>query len=108
MRVADVGREHVAAMDLRPGTERLLSGRSSLLGAGRFDLLVAPFRVHEFAVVTKADMVAREVIPEETGGRIVDVGLIVLQRKFVGNLTLKIVSALLAAVGDLPGLFVVV
>ena len=53
-------------------------------------------------------MIAREIVPEISRGRIVDVGLIVLERIFVRVLSLEIVGALLAAIGDLPGLLVVV
>src|ERR1700756_3638087 len=89
-------------------TGRLLSRWGSLLRTYRGTLLVAPLRIHKFAVVAKANVVAREIVPEKSGVRIVDVGLIVFQRIFIGHLTLEVVSALLAAISDLPSLFVVV
>ncbi len=86
----------------------LLTRRSSLFRARRFALLVAPLGVHEFAIVTVSHVIAREVVPEISGRRIVDVGLIVFEGIFVSILALKIVCALFAAVGDLPGSFFVV
>ena len=50
----------------------------------------------------------RDVVPEKAGGRIVDIRLIVIERIFIGDRALEIVGALLAAIGDLPGFFVVV
>src|ERR1700688_227448 len=69
---------------------------------------VTPLRIHELPIDAETHVIASEVVPEKSGGRIVNVGLIVVEREFVGHLTLKIVGALLAAIGDLPGLLVVV
>src|ERR1700683_1095927 len=53
-------------------------------------------------------MVAGEVVPKEAGPGIVDIGLIVFERIFVGDGAPEVVGAFVAAVGDLPGFFVVV
>src|ERR1700687_3810397 len=89
-------------------TARLLPRRGSLLRTRRLALLVAPLRIHKFAVVAKAEVVAREIVPEKSSGRIVGVGLIVFQRIFIGHLTLEVVGALFAAISNLPSLLVVV
>src|ERR1700683_5053648 len=53
-------------------------------------------------------MVAGEVVPKEAGPGIVDIGLIVFERIFVGDGAPEVVGAFVAAGGDLPGFFVVV
>ena len=108
VRIADIRRQRVALVHFCARTLRLLARGSSLLRTRGLALLVAPLGIHKLAVVAIADVVAREIVPEKAGGRIVNVGLIVLQRIFVGDLALEIVGAFLAAIGDLPGLLVVV
>ncbi len=87
---------------------RFLRRRSSLLRRGRLAGFVAPLRIHEFAVVAVGESVVGDVVPEKAGGGIVDIGLIVFERKFVGDGALEIIGSLFAAIGDLPGFFVVV
>src|SRR5579872_4715212 len=90
------------------GALGFLPGRSSLPRVCGLELLVAPLGIHELAVIAEADVVAREIVPEKSSRGIVHVGQVVLQRVFVSILSLKIVGALLAAVGNRPDLFVVV
>src|SRR4029077_3000830 len=108
MRVTYVGRKGVALMQLSAWTHRLLPRWSSLFRVSGFVFFITPPRVHEFAIVAIAHVIACEVIPKKASGRIVDIGLIMLQRIFVGYLALKIVRAFLSAVGDGPGFLVVV
>src|SRR5579872_1954003 len=108
MRIAYVRRQRVTASQFRPRTFSFLTGGSSLLGALYFDFDIAPLGIYEFAVIAKAHMVAREIVPEESGAGIIHVGLITFKRIFVSDLSLKIVGALLAAIGDRTGLQVVV
>src|SRR4029077_68381 len=49
-----------------------------------------------------------EVVPKKSGGGIVNVGLIVFERNLFGDAATEVIGAFVAAVGDLPGLFVVV
>ena len=51
---------------------------------------------------------AGEIVPEVAGAGSVHIGFTLLQRKFIGDRALVIVGAFLAAIGDLPGLLVVV
>src|SRR5579872_51553 len=108
MRFPNIRRQRTPLLHIRTRTLRFLAGGSSLFRTRHLDLLVAPLGIYEFSIIAKADMVASEIVPKKTRCRIVDVGHVVIERKVVRNLTLKIVGALLAAVGDLPGLLVVV
>src|SRR6478672_1870593 len=85
-----------------------MTGRSSLFRACRFEWLIAPLRIHELSVIAEADVIACEVVPDKAGGGIVDVGHVAVEGKLVSHLSLKIVGALFAAVGDLPGFLVVI
>ena len=97
---------HSAAMFLpasRPCVDTPFPGpRGPLFRTRNLDLRVAPLGIYEFSVITKANVVAREIVPKKTRSRIVDVGHVVIERKFVGNLSLEIIGVLFAAVGDLP------
>ena len=77
-------------------------------GARRLARFVAPHSIHEFAVVAIGQTMAGDVVPEEAGAGIIDIGLVVLEGKLVGDRALEVIGALFAAVGDLPGFFVVV
>src|SRR6266496_4840138 len=103
-----VGRERVAPTKSRARAERFFAGRRSLLWVRCFMFLIAPLRTHVFAVVAIADMIASQVVPEKSGGGIVDVGLVVFQRILVRDLPLEIIGAFFSAIGDRPGLLVVV
>src|ERR1700733_6292896 len=81
--------------------------RSLLRGRGLAEL-VAPFGVHVFAVVAVGESVAGDVIPKIAGGRIIDIGLVVIEGVFIGDRALEVVGTLFAAVGNLPGLLIVI
>ena len=51
---------------------------------------------------------AGDVVPEKAGRGIIDIRLVVFERVLVGDRALEVVGAFLAAVGDLPGFFVVI
>ena len=108
MRIADIRGQCVALMQFGACTFALLSRGCSFLGICRLTFGIAPFRIYKLAVNAKAHVVTREIVPDEPSARIVHIGLIVFQRKFVGNLALKIVGAFFTAVGNLPGFFVVI
>ena len=49
-----------------------------------------------------------DVVPKKAGRGIVNVGLLVVKRIFIGDRALEVVGPLLAAIGDLPGFLVIV
>src|SRR5207302_7275728 len=108
MRIPHVWRQRVATVDFSPWTYCFLPGRSSFLRACRLDFDVAPVRIHEFPIVAKAHVIARQVVPKKPGGRIVHVWLVAVQRKFLRNLALEVVGPFFSPIGDLPSFFVVV
>src|ERR1700722_13409769 len=108
MWIADIRRQRPALLNDRSRTARFLSRWSSLLRTGGCGLLIAPQSIHKFPVVSKTNVVPRQIVPKKSSRRIVDVGLIMFQGIFVSDLSLEIVGALFAAIGDLPSLFVVI
>ena len=108
MRIADIRRQSISLVKFGARALRFLCGRSSLLGACGLARFVAPHSVYEFAVVAIGQAMAGEVVPEKAGAGIVDIGLVVVEGKFIGDCALEVVGAFFAAVGDLPGFFVVV
>src|SRR5690242_21359752 len=108
MGVADIRRQRVALMQLRPRTFTLLPRGSSFLRLRSLAAGVAPLGIHELSVNAKAHVIAVEIVPEKTCARIVHVRLLVVQGILIGDLALKIIRALLSAVRNLPGLLVVI
>ena len=108
MRIAHIRRERITLVKFRARARRLLRRRSALLGARGLAGLVAPFGIHELSVIAVRQSVASDVVPKKTSGGIVNIGLVMIEGKFIGNRTLEVIGSLLAAVGDLPGLFVVI
>ena len=72
------------------------------------ELISAPFAGHEFAIVTITQSVACHVAPQISSPGLINVRFVVLQWIFIGDHAFKIVSALAAAIGDLPRFLVVV
>src|ERR1700744_4673312 len=108
MRITDIRRQFTALLHFPSRAFRTLPRRRSLLRTRRLRLVIAPLCAHELAVVAIGHVMACQIVPKEAGAGVVDIRLIVLQRVFVGILTLKIVRSLVAPVGDLPRLFVVI
>src|SRR6202034_895066 len=88
--------------------KRLLRRRGSLLRSRGLAAFVTPRGIYIFAVVAIAQSIPRHVVPKKSSGGIIDIRLVVLQRRFVGHRSLKIVGPFLAAVDDLPRLLVVI
>src|SRR5215469_1046485 len=108
MRITNIRLERSTLFHVSSRTLCLLAGGSTLLRSRRFDLLIAPQGIHKFAIDAEAQVIARQIVPEETGGGIVHVGNVVVERKLVSVLSLKIVGAFFAAVRDLPRLLVII
>jgi hypothetical protein len=106
-RVADVRRQRIAFLNFWNGTGCGTGRRRSFLRRFRFFAL-APHGGDEFSVDAIGQAAFREVVPEEAGAGIVDVGDSLLQREFIGHAAAGIVGPLLAAIADGPGLLVVV
>src|SRR5579863_10024610 len=98
MRISHVRSQQLSLVNSRPRAACFLPGRSSLLGRCSLFLLVAPHGIHKLTIVAKTDVVARDIVPEKSGGRVVNVRLIMFERIFVGHLPLRIVSPLFAAI----------
>src|SRR5512135_523313 len=71
-------------------------------------LFPAPDGGHELAIVAVGEAVARQIAPQVSRFRFIDVGLIPLQGKVAGDFAFIVVGTLLAAIGNLPGLLGVV
>src|SRR5579859_601081 len=106
MRITNIWRQRFSTLDEFSRAVLLDLRRGS--GVRVCMVSVAPLRIYKLPINAKTYMITSEVVPENSCARIVHVGLIVVERKFFGDLALKVVGALLAAVGDLPCFFVVV
>src|SRR5208283_3754403 len=69
---------------------------------------LAPHGGDEFSVDAIAEVAAGEVVPEEAGGGVVDVGDSLLKGEFFGHAAAEVVGALLVAIAGGPGFLVVV
>ena len=109
MRVAHVRRKRITFMH---DGSRAFSGlrwrRSFLWGIHVFRQQFAPDGFDELSVITIADALVRSVVPKIPGRGIVHVWFVQIERVLVSDLALVVVGAFLAAVGDLPCLFVVI
>src|SRR5208282_5850676 len=92
----------------RRGRRRTFLRRPHLLRRRLRALAPAPHRSDEFSVDAIGETFFRQVIPEETSARIVDVGDSLLERKFFGHAAAGIIGTLFAAIADRPSLLVVV
>src|SRR5262249_6897560 len=106
MRIADVRCQRASLLYDLSWAWRLHLSRRCRRSIGT--VAVAPHRVHELAIDTKAHRIAREVIADKSGHGIIHIGNVVVDRILVGIQSLEVVGALLAAISDLPGLLVVV
>src|SRR5271157_465832 len=68
----------------------------------------APVRLDELAVVAVSQVVPRQVAPEIAGGRVIHVRDTEIHRHNITHEPLEIVTALFAAISDLPRLLVVI
>ena len=68
----------------------------------------APDSGDEFSIMTAGQAVARNVSPDISSLRFVDVRLILIQRKFARYFTFEVIAAFTPTIGKLPSLLVVV
>src|SRR5581483_4267804 len=108
VRFADVWGQSSSLLDICARAGCFLTGRSALLRTCGLKVLIAPECVDEFSVVAEAEVIARQVVPEKSGARIVNVRHVVVERKFVRDLPLKVIGTLFTAIGNRPHFLVVV
>src|SRR5579872_2299260 len=107
MRLSYVRRQSLTFFDLRAGAWSRECRWCSLLRRC-YPFRLAPDRGDEFTIVTISHIVACKIVPEIAGCGSIYVRLVVIQREFVCDRTLKIVRSFFAAIADLPRILVVI
>src|SRR5208337_3421011 len=112
--IADVRRQWITLLDFGRSTNRRRGRQRTFfrrphLHFGRLRVLaLAPHGGDELSVDAIAEAAVGEVIPEETGAGVIDVGDSLLERKLFGDGAAGVVGSLFAAIADGPRLLVVV
>src|ERR1700730_3174555 len=114
--ITDIGRQRLALFYFRHRTNCGNRGKRALLwrrirGTSRCCFrfaALAPDRRDEFSVNAIAKPATLQIIPQKTGCGIVDVRDSLFQRKLLGHAPSGVVGPFFAAIGDGPGLLVVI